>query len=78
MLNRRRAAIKEIVVRQSRTAGEATSELIHELLIGDRFREDDRSAIEFEAEFGFSLIPRRGGVVTNELVNRLREESQDP
>ena len=29
------------------------------------------------AEFGFRPFPNRGGVVTNELLNRLREEIGD-
>ena len=29
------------------------------------------------AEFGFHPFPKRGGIVTNELIYRLREASDD-
>ena len=32
---------------------------------------------EPEPEFGFRPFPKRGGVVTNTLIDRLREETGD-
>ena len=71
------AAIKEIAGQRHSTAGAVASELIRASLTDSRPRDDEESAREFEAVFGFRPLPKRGGIVTNELVNRLREETQD-
>lgn len=71
------AAIKEIAGQRASTAGAVASDLIRASLTVSRPRDDDQSIRDFEAEFGFPPLPKRGGIVTNELVNRLREESQD-
>ena len=70
-------AIKEVAKRESRSAGAVVSGLLRQSLASGgqdapRGREDDPIA-----EFGFRPFPKRGGVVTNELIDRLREESGD-
>ena len=70
-------AIKEIAGRQSKTAGAVASELIRDSLTAELREENAQPADEFEAEFGFRPFPKRGGIVTNEMVNRLREETGD-
>ena len=70
-------AVKEVAKRESRSAGEVVSSLLRQSLAHGgrdhpRFREE--GAI---AEIGFRPFPKRGGVVTNELIDRLREEAGD-
>ena len=70
-------AIKEVARRESRSAGEVVSGLLRQSLArggqdASRGGEDDPVT-----EFGFRPFSRRGGVVTNELIDRLREESGD-
>ena len=69
--------IKELAERESRSAGAVVSALLRQSLRrggldAPRDAEDDRVA-----EFGFRPFPKRGGFVTNELIDRLREESGD-
>ena len=71
------AAIKEIANRESKTAGAVASDLIRGSLKAEHLGESDSSADEFEAEFGFRPFAKRGGIVTNELVNQLREDTAD-
>ena len=68
-------AVKEVAKRESRPAGDVVSDLLrHSLVRGVRGNEDGR-AEEPGAEFGFRPFPKRGGIVTNELIDRLREEA---
>ena len=64
-------AVKDLARRQKKTAGEVISDLARKALTrapaGTKAREP-------EAFYGFRPLPRRGGVVSNELVNRLRED----
>ena len=71
------AAIKEIAGQRGNTAGAVASDLIRASLTASRPRDDGQAIREFEAEFGFPPTPKRGGLVTNDQVKRLREESQD-
>ncbi len=71
------AAIKEIATRESKTAGAVASDLIRGSLTAKQRGEIDSAADEFEAEIGFRPFAKRGGIVTNEMVNRLREETRD-
>lgn len=65
-------AVKERARREKRSVGEVLSELVREALVGGpRLRAGEIA--EPESFYGFRPLPRRGGVVTNELVNRLRE-----
>jgi hypothetical protein len=71
------AAIKEIAKRESRTAGAVASELIRAPLTVEQGGQIIHSADEFETEFGFRPFARRGGIVTDETINRLREGTAD-
>lgn len=64
-------AAKERARREKRTAGEVISELAREALTGGV----RLAAPVGDAEFlGFEPLPRRGAAVSNELIDRLREE----
>ena len=63
-------AVKDLARRQRKTAGEVISELARQALTAPPATE----AREPEAFYGFRPLPRRGGIVSNELVNRLRED----
>jgi len=66
------AAAKERARREHKTAGEVISELARAALTAPQ------PAIvttkEPAARYGIRPFPKRGGVVTNELINRLRED----
>ncbi len=63
-------AARERARRERRTIGKVVSDLAREALTGAVGIEADG-----EPEFlGFRPLPHRGGVVTNELIDRLREE----
>lgn len=70
-------AVKERARRQNRSAGEVLSDLAREALTGGR-RHSPRPApaevAEPESFFGFQPLPHRGPAVSNELIDRLREE----
>jgi hypothetical protein len=63
-------AVKERARREKRSAGAVISELARQALTGPIGESDD----EPESFHGFHPFPKRGGVVTNELVNRIRDE----
>ena len=70
-------AIKEMAKRESKPAGAVVSGLLRQSLAGgDRARPEDRTE-HTAAEFGFRPFPKRGGIVTNELIDRLREKTGD-
>ena len=69
-------AVKEVAARESRPAGDVVSELLRRSLAHGG-RETSDIGAESEPEFGFRPFPKRGGVVTNELIDRLREETGD-
>lgn len=71
------AAIKEIADRQSKSLGSVASDLIRESLIAEHCEEIDSSADEFEAKFGFRPFAKSGRIVSDELVNRLRQDTGD-
>jgi hypothetical protein len=64
-------AVKDLARRQKKTAGEVISDLARRALTRAPAGTDAR---EPEAFYGFRPFPRRGGVVSNELINRLRED----
>ena len=68
-------AVKEISARESKSAGAVISALLRQSLVhsGRDTRESQCDASA--AEFGFRPFPKRGGMVTNELIDRLREET---
>ena len=63
-------AAKELARREKKTAGRVISELAREALASSPVG----VAKEAKALHGFRPFPRRGGIVTNELIDRLREE----
>ena len=68
-------AVKELARRESRSLGDVTSSLLRQSLTQ---RDADGTAdTGQESEFGFHPFPKRGGIVTNELIDRLREEAGD-
>lgn len=73
-------AVKERARREKRSAGEVLSDLAREALTG-RAREGGRGPVDEVAEpesfFGFEPLPHRGPAVSNELIDRLREDEPE-
>lgn len=67
-------AVKERARREGRSAGEVLSDLAREALT--RGAAGDAVA-EGGSFYGFEPLPHRGAAVSNELIDRLREESED-
>lgn len=69
-------AVKERARRESRSAGEVLSELAREALTGGGREISGRGPDEAESEsfYGFRPLPHRGPPVSNELIDRLRED----
>ena len=67
-------AVKERARRERRSAGEVISDLARQGLLRARAA----SEIAEEGSFyGFEPLPRRGPAVSNELVDRLREDEPE-
>jgi hypothetical protein len=64
-------AAKELARREGQTAGRILSELARRGLTEAKDTSKGRTKIAF---LGFRPFARRGGIVTNELIDRLREE----
>ena len=64
-------AAKERARREKKTAGEIISELARSALNAPS---EPPRAQEPKARYGFRPFPKRGGIVTNELIDRLRED----
>ena len=64
-------AVKDLARRQNKTAGEVISDLARRALTRAPAGTEAREPDAFD---GFRPLPRRGGVVSNELINRLRED----
>lgn len=65
------AAARELAKRERKTAGKFVSELMREALHSRTSRSTAENSRE---QYGFRPIPAGGDVVTNALVNELREE----
>ena len=65
-------AVKDRARRQKRSAGDLLSELAREALT-HRYREDSE-AKKSKSFYGFDPLPPRGVPVSNELIDKLREE----
>ncbi|MCC6196441.1 MAG: antitoxin [Burkholderiales bacterium] len=63
-------AAKERARRERRTAGDVISELARQALTAP----PPSTTSEPEAFYGFRPFPSRGRVITNELIDRIREE----
>ena len=68
-------AVKELAKRESRSLGDVTSSLLRQSLT--QRSADGPADSGQESEFGFRPFPKQGGIVTNELIDRLREEVGD-
>ena len=68
-------AVKELARRESRSLGDVISSLLRRSLI--RGSTDGTTHREKKPEFGFHPFPSRGGIVTNELIDRLRGVAGD-
>ena len=66
-------AAKERARRENKTAGEVLSELARSALTAPPIPKAAKAS-EPRAYYGLKPFPRRGGVVTNELIGRLRED----
>lgn len=67
-------AAKERARRENKTAGEVISELARSALTAAPPAAAAPRASEPRAHYGLKPFPRRGGIVTNELIDRLRED----
>jgi hypothetical protein len=68
-------AAKELARRERKTAGQVISELARRALLRPEPSDGAANAPGAPGEFfGFRPLPSRGVVVTNELIDRLREE----
>lgn len=64
-------AVRERARREGRSAGEVLSDLAREAMtrrVGDAPADDSKSV------HGFRPFPRRGGPISNELIDRLRAD----
>jgi hypothetical protein len=64
-------AAKERARREKKTTGEVVSELVRQALNTPPETPPARAP---EAPYGFRPFPKRGGIVTNELIDKLRED----
>ena len=67
-------AAKERARRENRTAGEVISELARSALTSPPAQKAASRAAEPRAHYGLRPFPRRGGVVNNEIIDRLRAD----
>jgi hypothetical protein len=74
-------AAKDVARRDKKTLGQVVSEIMRQALSGPAVdvtgdlagsQPDDAIDSRFRA-LGFRTLPARGGIVTNELINQLRE-----
>lgn len=65
------AAVKELARRERKTAGNYASGLMREALLA---RTSKAAAEKPHGKYGFRPIPAGGDVVTNELIDEIREE----
>ena len=69
-------AAKEIGRRLRKTAGEVISDLARRALTGEATVVAS-GVKEPKASYGFAPLPARGVIVTDELINRLRDDLGD-
>jgi hypothetical protein len=67
-------AAKERARRENKTAGQVISELARIALTTPNAQRAAPRAAEPRAHYGLRPFARRGGVVTNELIDRLRAD----
>jgi hypothetical protein len=64
-------AVRERALRERKTIGEMISELARRALTTPQ---ESSSVREPKAVYGLRPFPARGGIVTNELIDKLRDE----
>jgi hypothetical protein len=67
-------AAKELAKQEGKTAGQVVSELARRALQAGLPSESNDENAENTEFFGFSPLPKRGVMVTNELIDNLRDE----
>jgi hypothetical protein len=67
-------AVKELAKAQKSTAGEVISALARKALTQDATAADTAAPHGLLYEEGWYVMPSRGGIVTNELVDKIQEE----
>jgi hypothetical protein len=67
-------AAKERARRENKTAGEVISELARQALTTPAVEKVAMKTAEPRAHYGLRPFPRRGGIVTNELIDKLRTD----
>ena len=65
-------AAKERARLEKKTTGEVMTELAREALTRPRAADTDRN--DDRVLFGFRPFPKRGAVITSEMINRIRDE----
>lgn len=65
-------AAKDLARRHKKTAGEVISELARRGLTQNPAQDGMKEPAGF---YGFEPLPSRGGIVSNELINKLREDN---
>jgi hypothetical protein len=68
-------AVKERARHEGRSAGAVLSDLARQALTAHRIGDADESGEAPSPFFGFEPIPHRGGTVSNDLIDELRDES---
>lgn len=68
-------AVKERARRENRSAGEVLSELARQALTSSNVA--GRPAAINTGFFGFQPLPARGGLVSNALIDQLREDTPE-
>ena len=66
------SAAKDLAKREKKTAGQVISELARKGLSGPAAM----TISETKAIYGFRPFPKEGRIVSNELINKLREEGE--
>ena len=69
-------AVKELAQRENKTAGQVVSELLRQVL-NTRSNPVRAEKSTDKEHYGFAPFPPRGGVVTNQTINDLREKTGD-
>ncbi|HEX6278902.1 MAG TPA: hypothetical protein VFZ49_02695 [Pyrinomonadaceae bacterium] len=62
-------AVKELARHENTTAGKVVSRLVRKSLIGDV-----KKPRKMKYRNGIPLLPSRGVIVTNEMIDKIREE----
>lgn len=66
-------AVQERARREKRSSGEVVTDLVRQALIGPPVATPSRTS----SRHGFEPLPHRGKVVSNDLIDRLREDEAE-